>query len=64
MKTTTLETFTHLYPLSKTLRFELKPIGKTEEHILKNGLLDNDQARAKDYETVKELIDGYCFGSP
>lgn len=25
--------FTHLYPLSKTVRFELKPIGKTLEHI-------------------------------
>ncbi len=28
-----LEDFTNLYSLSKTLRFELRPIGKTRENI-------------------------------
>ena len=31
--------FTGLYPLSKTLRFELRPIGKTKENIERNGIL-------------------------
>ena len=38
--------FTGLYPLSKTLRFELKPIGKTKENIEKNGILERDNERA------------------
>ena len=51
--------FTRLYGLQKTLRFELQPIGKTAEHIKNNRLLENDEKRADDYETVKEIIDGY-----
>ena len=54
-----LTQFTNLYPIQKTLRFELKPIGKTEEHIQKNRLLENDQKRADDYDVVKDLIDSY-----
>lgn len=41
-----LENFTGLYQLSKTLRFELKPVGKTLENIQKNGLLTQDEQRA------------------
>jgi len=62
MNTKTLDTFTQLFPLSKTLRFELKPIGKTEEHIRKNKLLEHDIQRAQDYEAVKKLIDSYHKG--
>ncbi len=51
--------FTNLYSLSKTLRFELKPIGKTLEHIQKKGLLKEDETRAEDYKTVKKIIDRY-----
>ncbi len=29
----TLNDFTNLYQLSKTLRFELKPVGNTKENI-------------------------------
>ena len=32
----TYSDFTNLYPVSKTLRFELKPIGKTKENIEKS----------------------------
>lgn len=53
------ENFTGLYPLSKTLRFELKPIGKTLEYIEKNGLLERDKHRADSYEKVKKIIDNY-----
>lgn len=54
-----LEKFTRIYPLQKTLRFELKPIGKTLEHIISSGLLEQDQHRAKSYVRVKEIIDDY-----
>ena len=49
----------NLYQLQKTLRFELRPIGKTKENIEKNGLLEEDEQRAKDYKEVKKLIDEY-----
>ncbi len=55
----TLTDLTGIYPLSKTLRFELKPIGKTLEHIERNGLIAQDEQRAEDYESVKKLIDKY-----
>lgn len=54
-----IKNFTGLYPLSKTLRFELKPIGKTKENIEKNGILTKDEQRAKDYLIVKGFIDEY-----
>lgn len=48
-----------LYQLSKTLRFELKPVGKTLEHIERKGLIAQDEQRAEEYEKVKEIIDEY-----
>ena len=47
------------YSLSKTLRFELKPQGKTLENINKAGLVKVDEQRAKDYQDVKKLLDNY-----
>lgn len=47
------------YPLSKTLRFELKPQGKTREWIDKRGLIEDDEQRAKDYLEVKKIMDSY-----
>jgi CRISPR-associated protein Cpf1 len=54
-----LDNFTGLYSLSKTLKFELKPIGKTLEHIQKNGLLNQDEQRAKSYQEMKKIIDNF-----
>lgn len=51
--------FTGLYPLQKTLRFELKPIGKTKENIERNGILERDNQRAVGYKAVKKVIDEY-----
>lgn len=51
--------FTNLYSLSKTLRFELQPIGKTLENINANGFLTIDAHRAESYKKVKKLIDAY-----
>lgn len=53
------EDFKRLYSLSKTLRFEAKPIGATLDNIVKSGLLDEDEHRAASYVKVKKLIDEY-----
>ena len=45
--------------ISKTLRFELRPIGKTLDNIKKDGLLQKDEERASDYVDLKALIDRY-----
>lgn len=54
-----LKELTGLYQLSKTLRFELKPIGKTLEHIERKGLIAQDEQRADEYKKVKDIIDRY-----
>ncbi len=54
-----MKQLTNLYPVSKTLRFELQPIGKTKENIEKNGILSRDEKRAGDYKIVKGFIDEY-----
>lgn len=52
-----LDQFTGLYPVSKTLHFELKPVGNTLEQIKKGELISQDEERAKDYKTMKKLLD-------
>lgn len=54
-----LSNFTNQYQLSKTLRFELKPVGKTLEHIEAKGLLAQDEVRSEEYKEVKTVIDKY-----
>lgn len=54
-----LKDFKRIYSLSKTLRFELRPIEKTLEHIEKSGILSQDQHRAESYVEVKKIIDEY-----
>ena len=39
--------FTNCYSLSKTLRFELRPVGKTLEYIQNAGFLAEDEQRAE-----------------
>lgn len=53
------EDFTGLYPVSKTLRFEAKPVGATLENVIKSGVLEDDAHRARSYKKVKKLIDEY-----
>lgn len=53
------EDFINAYPVSKTIRFRLIPIGKTQEHIIQNNILNEDKERAKNYQETKKLIDGY-----
>ena len=53
------EEFTNKYSLTKTLRFELKPIGKTLEHIEHKGLISQDEERAKSFKEMKKCIDAF-----
>lgn len=52
-----MDNFTKLYSLSKTLRFELKPIGKTEEFMTKNQILLKDQIIENSYQKAKPYLD-------
>lgn len=54
-----LKELTGLYSLSKTLRFELRPIGKTLSNIEHKGLIAQDERRAEEYKKVKSIIDCY-----
>lgn len=56
---TNLSKFVNIFPLSKTLRLELKPVGNTLRNIKDNGFLENDAHRADSYKKVKKLIDRY-----
>ena len=56
---TSISQFTGLYPVSKTLRFELKPIGKTLEKIKETGIIEKDEKRHNDYFDAKKIIDTY-----
>ncbi len=51
--------FTNLYSMQKTLRFELKPIGKTLEHIEEKGLINQDEQLAESYKNMKKTIDKF-----
>lgn len=55
--------FTNLYSLSKTLRFELEPIGKTEEFLKKNKIFEKDQTIDNSYNQAKFYFDTLhqCF---
>lgn len=54
-----IDRFINCYPLSKTLRFSLIPIGKTEDNFNAKMMLEEDEKRAESYEKVKEYIDRY-----
>ena len=45
--------------MNKTLRFALKPQGKTGDFIRKNDLLEQDKSRADQYRRAKRIIDLY-----
>lgn len=54
-----LKDFISKYSLSKTLRFELIPQGKTLDNIQKKGLISKDEERAESYKQMKKTIDGF-----
>jgi CRISPR-associated protein Cpf1 len=53
------EKFTNQYQLSKTLRFELKPVGNTLDNIQKKDLISKDNLRAQSYAEMKKTIDQF-----
>lgn len=53
------ENFEELQSLTKTLRFQLRSIGKTAEYIKVKGLMEKDKTRAQYYPIVKETADDF-----
>lgn len=53
------QSLTKLYPISKTIKNELIPVGKTLENIRRNNILESDIQRKADYQLVKKLMDNY-----
>ena len=51
------EKFVGLYKVQKTLRFELKPVGKTAENMEKFNVLAGDRVRDSQYEHMKDILD-------
>ncbi len=49
--------FTQKYSLSKTLRFELKPVGRTLENITADKILVKDEEIERAYQTLKPIMD-------
>ena len=47
------------YSISKTLRFKLIPVGKTEENFIAKKLLEDDSVRAENYKNAKAIIDDF-----
>ncbi len=53
-----IEQFTNRYSLSRTLRFSLLPVGKTEENF-NNNFLSEDEKRSENCKKVKGYMDEY-----
>lgn len=51
--------FTDKYNVMKTLKFGLKPQGETLKNIEKNGILEEDFIRSREYKKVQKLADDY-----
>jgi len=49
--------FTGRYPLSKTIRFELKPVGRTEEFLKRDKILEKDKIIDESYRRAKFYFD-------
>src|SRR3989338_5215974 len=50
------DSLTNLYSLSKTLRFELKPVGKTQKLLDDNKIFEKDEKRAESYKEAKKYF--------
>ena len=54
-----LDNFSNKYPVTKTLRFELRPVGRTLEHIQTKGFIEADENLSESYKKMKKTIDVY-----
>lgn len=48
---------TNLYSISKTLRFELKPVGNTQNMLVENKVFAEDQKKKEAYKNIKPYFD-------
>lgn len=55
--TNNFEKFTNQYSLSKTLRFELRPVGNTKQMLENENVFKKDEIIYKKYEQTKPFID-------
>lgn len=55
--TSIFDEFTGKYSLSKTLRFELKPVGKTADLLTQNKVFEKDKAINDHYHEIKYYFD-------
>ncbi len=49
--------FTGLFPVNKTIRWELRPVGQTAKIMEQEGFLERDRSRKDSYKVVKGLAD-------
>lgn len=56
-KTSVFDQFTNKYAISKTLRFELKPIGNTKQMLENEDVFKKDEIIQKKYEETKPYFD-------
>lgn len=56
-KNCNFDKFTKQYQVSKTVRFALTPIGRTEEHIIEKQYIEAAQRKDQAYKIVKPVID-------
>lgn len=54
-----MKQFTNLYPVTKTLRFELIPDSRTKKYLENSDFINCDEHRAEYYKIVKKIIDRY-----
>ncbi len=57
MANKTFQGFTNQYSLSKTLRFELKPVGETERLLQEDNVFQKDELIYKKYTETKKYFD-------
>ena len=56
------QNYTKLNPVQKTIRFELRPVGKSLDNLVKSDLLDRDRKLSECYPIMKGMIDDYHRG--
>lgn len=57
MSKSIFDEFTNQYALSKTLRFELKPVGETQKMLIDAKVFEKDETIHKKYEATKPFLD-------
>lgn len=59
MQSSIFENFTNVYPVTKTLRFSLIPVGETLNNISKDKVIENDEYLSKKEHDLKKICDEF-----